>query len=294
MRAAHTRCDRPRLIDDPWGDRLVSDAEKDALCRRALDGASSETRKRLEQLGSSQAIVDRVLRAHAAYGSVILRSRYAEDALAGAVACGARQYVLIGAGLDSFVVRQPAFARDVDIFEIDHPATQAMKRQRLAQCGVKPAPNVHFVAADLRRESLACVLDRCAFSAAAPAFFSWLGVTVYLSRADNLATLRGVATSSAPGSEIVFTYIEQRALEEQGSARLERMRTSVATQGEPWRSGFDPSTLADELRALGLTLVEDLGARQLEERYCSGRSDGLSAGIAGHVVRARISATRGA
>ena len=290
MRAVHTRLDRPRLIDDPWGDRLVSAAEKAALYQRALEGAAPEARERLETLGSQQAVIDAVLRAHGTYGGVIIRSRCAEDTLEGAVARGVRQYVLIGAGFDSFIVRQPDFARDIDIFEIDHPSSQAMKRQRLDGCGVKIPPNVHFVPADLSQESLPSVLARCNFSRAVPTFFSWLGVTVYLSRDANLATLRGMATSSAAGSELVFTYIDQRALEARRSARLEKMRAGPATLGEPWLSGFNPTTLANELRVLGLVLVEDLGSPKLRERYCAGRTDGLSPGLTGHIARVRVPA----
>ena len=287
MRAVHTRLDRPRLLDDPWGDTLVSAAEKAALHRRILDGVDPERRRRLEALGSQQAVIDAVLRRHPTYGGVIVRARYAEDAVAAAVERGARQYVLVGAGFDSFIVRQPPCARDIDIVEIDHPASQAMKRQRLAECGVAIPPNVRFVPADLSQESLAAVLGRCGFSRAAPAFFSWLGVTIYLTREANLATLRGIVTSSAPGSEVVFTYADQRMLEG-GPATLEKMRASRATQGEPWISGFDPATLADELRGLGLELVEDLQSLQLRERYGAGRTDGVMAGTTGHVARARV------
>jgi methyltransferase (TIGR00027 family) len=290
MRAVHTRLDRPRLIDDAWGDRLVSAEEKTALCRRALDNAEPEARARLERLGSEQAVLDAVLRAHPTYGGVIIRSRCAEDALEHAVARGVRQYVLIGAGLDSFVVRQPAFARGIDILEIDHPASQAVKRRRLEESGAVIAANVHFVAADLGEESLASVLARSDFARAVPAFFSWLGVTIYLSREANLATLRGIAASSAPGSELVFTYIDQRVLDAGRSPTLDRMRASVASVGEPWRSGFDPTTLAAELRDLGLALVEDLGPAELRERYCRGRTDGLTPGRVGHVARVRTSA----
>ena len=242
----------------------------------------------LGSLGSQQAVIDAVLRSHGTYGGVILRSRYAEDALEGAVAGGARQYVLIGAGFDSFIVRQPPFARDISIFEIDHPASQAMKRQRLDECAVRIPPNVHFVPADLTQESLASVLARCDFSRTRPAFFSWLGVTIYFSRDANLATLRGVATSASAGSELVFTYIDQQALEGRRSAMVEKMRVIRATLGEPWLSGFNPATLANELKALGSLLVEDLGGLELRERYCAGQTHGLSPGASGHVARVRI------
>jgi methyltransferase (TIGR00027 family) len=289
MRAVHTRIDRPRLIDDPWGDRLVSGAEKTALVQRVMDGAEPAARRRLAALDSGQAVLDAALRAHPTYGGVIVRSRHAEEALAAAVGRGARQYVLVGAGFDSFIVRQPPFARAIEIFEIDQPASQAMKRRRLEECGVEVPANVRFVPADLSRESLSSVLRRCRFARDVPAFFSWLGVTIYLPRDANLAVLRGMATSSAPGSEIVFNYIDQRALDGR-SARLERMRAARAAQGEPWLSGFDPGTLAAELSELGLVLVDDLGREELLQRYCAGRTDGLSPGLAGHLARARVGA----
>lgn len=287
MRAVHTRRDRPRLLDDPWGDRLVSEEEQAALHRRILDGVSPESRARLEALGSRHAVFDAVLPRHPTYGTVVLRSRYAEDALAAAVARGARQYVLIGAGFDSFALRQPDFAHDLQIFEIDHPASQAMKRDRLAACGATIAPNVRFVAADLGTESLADALGRSGFSRTVPAFFSWLGVTIYLTRDANRATLRDVATASAIGSEIVFTYTDQRAIDGEDPT-MRAMRNRRDAEGEPWISGFDPTALAGELQALGLALIEDLSGPNLLERYCAGRPDGLTIGPASHVALARV------
>ncbi|HZR81448.1 MAG TPA: class I SAM-dependent methyltransferase [Candidatus Binatia bacterium] len=288
MRAVHTRRDRPRAIDDPWGDRLVSREEKAALYRRVLDGASAETRARLESLGSEQAAIDAALRAHPTYGGVVLRSRWAEDALERAVARGARQYVLVGAGFDSFIVRQPPYARDVGIFEVDHPASQALKRARLAEAGADVPANVRFVAADLARESLADALGRSGFARSVPAFFSWLGVTIYLTRAANLATLRAIAEASAPGSEVAFTYADERALAGPGFAALARTRAKLAAAGEPWRSGFDPSALADELRPLGLSLVEDLDREAIRARLAAEIPHGLSPGPNGHFARARV------
>jgi len=287
MRAAHTRCDSPRLIDDAWGDRLVAAEEKAGLYRRVLAVATPEARTRLLALGSEQAVLDATLRAHPTYGGVIIRSRYAEDALAAAVTRGVAQYVLIGAGFDSFSVRQPPWAHGLTIFEVDRPASQAMKRQRLADCAAQVPPNVHFVAADLSAEPLPAALARSGFSPRRPAFFSWLGVTIYLTREANLATLRGVAMAGAPGSELVFTYIDQRILES-SAPPMQEMRSARAADGEAWISGFDPTSLAAELRSVGLELLEDLSGASLRERYCAERRDGLSPGIAGHVARARV------
>lgn len=287
MRAIHTRLDRLRVIDDPWGDRLVSADEKAELAQRIRAEANPDSRARLDALGSDRDVIDAALRRHPSYGGVVLRTRWAEDALADAVAHGARQYVLVGAGLDSFCVRQPDFAHALDVFEVDHPASQALKRERLA--GVALPANVRFVAANLAEEDLRTALARAGFRSDVPAFFSWLGVTVYLTRAANEATLRAIASSAAPGSEVVFTYIDQRALGA-GAPELEARRTQRAALGEPWLSGFDPTTLATDLRALGLALVEDLDGRALTARYCVGRTDGLAAAGIGHVARARVGA----
>jgi methyltransferase (TIGR00027 family) len=294
MRAIHTRLDRPRLIDDPWADRLVSQAEKTALYERILADADAQTRPRLERASSPQAVIDAALRANPSYAGVILRSRVAEDALREAALRGARQYVLLGAGLDSFALRQPEFARDLAIFEIDHPATQAHKRERLRACGIDVPSNVHFVAADLAARPLAEVLAECGFSREDRAFFSWLGVTIYLSREANFATLRGIAASAAPGSEVVFTYIDQRAFGPDASLVFEERRAVRALRGEAWITGFDPARLGAEIEALGLELVEDLGGPELRERYCTGRTDGLSPSRVSHVVRARVATTRAA
>lgn len=284
MRAIHTRCDQPRVIDDPWGDRLVSEEEKAALSRRVLEEAGPEVRPRLAAL-SDRAILDIALRRHPTYGGVVLRTRYAEDALAAAAARGVAQYVLVGAGLDSFCVRQPPYASALAIFEVDHPASQALKRERLA--GVAVPSNVRFAAADLARESLADALGRAGFCATVPAFFSWLGVTIYLTREANVATLRAIASCAAPGSELVFTYFDQRVLDAR-IPHVEAMRERRAAMGEPWVSGFDPTTLAAELRDLGLLLIEDVTGPALTARYCAGRTDGLAAGRAGHIAHVRV------
>jgi methyltransferase (TIGR00027 family) len=164
MRAAHTRLDPHPLINDPWGDRLVPESA------------------RIE-------IEDAALLRSRAYPNVITRTRYAEDALEAAVSRGIRQYVLIGAGFDSFALRRPAFSADLQIFEIDFPATQTLKIQRIKECGMSLPDSVHFIAADLSQESVAAALARSSFEPDRLTFFSWLGVTMYLTREANLATM---------------------------------------------------------------------------------------------------------
>ena len=142
MRAVHTRLDRPRLIDDPWGDRLVGEFERKALAELVLASLEPATRAQIIAESTPQTLLDVALRANPTYGSVIIRARYCEDALEAAVRGGVSQYVIVGAGMDSFALRRPTFPTDLESFEIDHPLTQERKRLRLRVEGL-PFPTIY-------------------------------------------------------------------------------------------------------------------------------------------------------
>jgi methyltransferase (TIGR00027 family) len=275
------------LIDDPWGDRLVLEAEREVVLDVVLKGLSPQAREQCEKLGAPNEVLDAALQVHPGYGWAVLRTRYAEDALQVAVGRGVRQYVIVGAGLDSFSLRQPAFGRAVDVLEIDHPATQELKRQRLRDCGVPLPPRLHFVPADLGQEQIGDALARSPFRSTDAVFFSWLGVTQYLTREANLGTLRGIAACSASGSELVFTYVEQSALGgNRASSSIARLQGAFAAAREPWLSGFDPSQVAEDLAAVGLVLIEDLNGTDAKSRYCGDLRDDLLPVVASHIARA--------
>jgi methyltransferase (TIGR00027 family) len=273
MRAIHTRLDPNPLINDPWGDRLVPESVRELIRQSALERMDVDQREKA--LSAPEHIVDDSLRRSPTYPNVIARTRYTEDALEAAVGRGITQYVLIGAGFDSFILRRPSYATELEIFEIDHPATQGLKLQRIGELGVQLPPSVHFIAADLASESVAAALARSSFADDRPAFFSWLGVTMYLTREANLATLQSVASCAAPGSELVLTYVDQRMLniESESFRALQRRVTSF---GEPFLSGFDPKSFATTLKQCGLTLCEDLSGDEVAARY--GRTSPLIAG----------------
>jgi methyltransferase (TIGR00027 family) len=287
MRALHARRDPFPLLDDPWGDRLVPKSERDGICQRVL--ARMDPEERTAALRAPSSVLDDFLSTNAAYPGVVIRSRYAEDALREATNKGAWQYVLIGAGFDSFALRRPAFSENLEIFEIDHPATQAFKIQRIKDCGISLPPSVHFVAADLAHEDLATALARSSFRKDKPVFFSWLGVTVYLTREANLATLRAVANLGAPGSELVFTYVDKIEFSAGGSRSPDNADAkAVATLGEPYLSGFDPQQIANDLMHVGLELIEDLDGREMSERYGRAGVDTLHPPATMHIALARI------
>ena len=288
MRAVHTRLDEVKLINDPWGEKLIPEASLELL-RGVADKqtdfvAASESRQLDDQLLA-------YLRASPPYASVITRTRYTLDAIKNAITKGIDQFVILGAGLDTFSVCQPELAGKLNIFEIDHPATQEFKRERLKACGLSQAKTLHYIPADLATEDLSSILTAGPIDPNRPTIFSWLGVTMYLTREENLSTLSTIASSSAPGSEVIFTYIDQNFFQKQDQADSFRESASAAGQlGEEWLSGFDPTKLAEDLDELGYTLVEDLTTVQLVDRYkCSGKN-GFQPTSTSRIAFARVSA----
>jgi len=250
--------------------------------------ARMDLEARARALRTPDSVLDGFLQRNAAFPGVVIRSRYAEDALRNATIRGVRQYVLIGAGFDSFALRRPAFSGALEIFEIDHPATQTMKIQRIRECGISLPQSVHFIAADLASEDLVRVLDRSSFRRDEAAFFSWLGVTVYLTREANLTTLRAIATCGARGSELVFTYVDQIEFSPNRSLSPHDENVQVvAALGEPYVSGFDPNEIANDLTTVGLQLVEDLDGKTMSERYAGASATILQPPASSHIVLAR-------
>ena len=216
---------------------------------------------------------------------IAARSRFSEDTLAACVARGARQVVILGAGLDTFSLRNPHAGKGVRVFEVDYPATQVWKREHLKQAGLAVPPSLTFAPVDFERQSLADGLLAAGFRADQPAYFQWLGVVPYLSREAIVTTLDFIA--DIPGSEVVFDYAEP--LEN----LLPEIRTSVAaiaaraaSIGEPWLSLFDPADMSSLLRDRHFGHVEDLSRADFADRYYSHLKQGIRTGAGPHLVRA--------
>ena len=206
------------------------------------------------------------------------RSRFAEDCLGAAVVRGVRQAVVLGAGLDTFSLRNPYSELGLRVFEVDHPATQAWKLRRLAEVGLAIPASLSFAAVDFESDDLSRGLMDAGFKPDRPAFFIWLGVVPYLGRAAIAATLRYIA--SVPESEVVFDYSEP--LESYPPERRDEivaLGARAAESGEPWLSHFDPGEIEQELRGYGFQDFEDLGMG------APAGSPNSSPG--GHLIRAR-------
>lgn len=267
-RAVHQILEYPRVFDDPLALRILG--EDEALAVRAF-------------LEMEQAPGARAMRAFLA-----MRSRYAEDRLAEAVARGVRQYVVLGAGLDTFGCRNPHDWRGLQVFEVDFPATQAWKRRRLDEAGIGVPDLLAFAAVDFEKRTLAEGLRAAGFRADRPAFVSMLGVVMYLSRAAAMETLGWVARL-APGSEIVFDFM--LPAESLGAAeRRSRARSaaSVARIGEPWVTAFDPGALVADLRGLGYGRAAVLDTEEGNVRYFRERNDGFRLWGSGRMMAAQV------
>ena len=204
----------------------------------------------------------------------ILRIRYAEDRLQEAVASGAAQYVILGAGLDTFSLRQADLAEQVRIFEVDHPASQAMKRERLLAVNGSVPANLVLVPVDFERDRLDEKLMEAGFDRGAPAFFSWLGTTYYLTKEAIRDTLERVSAVTAAGSRIVLDYkYPRRLIPEQSLLFADKVDQFVAKRGEPMRSTFAPEELTAELARTGFSQLDNVPPEEQAQRYLQGRSD---------------------
>ena len=254
-RAAHLIVDdEPRIFADPLAGRLLGDRAEELIGYHTLHGTHP------------------VL--SGARVQVACRSRYAEEALAGAVATGVGQYVVLGAGLDSFAYRG-GLARRVRVFEVDHPASQEAKRAALAAAEVAVPGNVTFVAADLAADSLRGSLAAAGFDLSAPAVCGWLGVTMYLEQDAIAATLAAIA-GLAPGSEVIADYLlPEDARDEAGALSGRLVAQASAERGEPWRSCFTPPQIEDLARRAGLGAARSVRQRDTVPDRLWRRTDSL-------------------
>jgi methyltransferase (TIGR00027 family) len=218
---------------------------------------------------------------------IAARSRFSEDTLAACVARGVRQIVVLGAGLDTFSLRNPYADQSVRVFEVDYPATQGWKRQRLKAAGLAIPPSLIFAPVDFERQSLADGLAAAGFRADLPAFFQWLGVVPYLTREAITTTLDFIA--GLPESEVVFDYAEPlENYPPDRRAEVMAIAESAAARGEPWLSLFDPAEMTALLQGRRFARTEDLARADVADRYYGALKQGIIITGAGpHLVWAK-------
>jgi methyltransferase (TIGR00027 family) len=260
-RAAHQVLEQGRIFTDPLALRILGE-DAETVVRKAAERPSGR-RMRI---------------------FVAVRTRFAEDALAAAVERGVRQLVVLGAGLDTYAYRSTLRDR-LRIFEVDHPATQAWKRQRLADAAIPIPSSLTFAPIDFEYQTLAEGLATAGFDSAQQTFFTWLGVVPYLTEEAVWSTL-GFIASLPHGAHVVFDYSDPPAsLSAEARIQHQRRATHVAELGEAWLNYFEADELRAKLMALGFSEVEDLGPPQMAARYFPNRVSALPS-KGGHILRA--------
>jgi methyltransferase (TIGR00027 family) len=261
QRAAHQLLDHGSILDDPLVMKILLEDEKDVV-----------------QFANKHpfASIGRLFAA--------ARSRIAEDALSRAVERGVRQMVILGAGLDTFALRNPHSG--LEIYEVDHPATQAGKRQRLAEAQIALPPWLVFVPIDFERDDVGEKLVAAGFQQNSPAFFTWLGVVPYLTKEAIGSTLGCI--SSIRNSEVVFDYMQPPEAFSEELRQIEKARAEQLEKiGERSDSRFEPDGIAAILRSHGFCDIEDISFQEITSRF-GGAVQGLAPGHAGlHVVHAK-------
>lgn len=269
QRAAHQLLDTPKIFDDPLALRILGRENASEL-------QAAPHRVEVTPLSS-------YMRAF-----ISLRSRYAEDELAQCVRGGVRQYVILGAGLDTFAYRNPYPAGTLRVFEVDHPVTQAWKRERLKEGGIAIPDNLTFVALDFENQTLADGLREASYDPGIPTFFSWLGVTMYLSPEAVTSTLRFIA-SAAVGSVVVFDYlVSPSLLTPDQRVTFDKLAHWADLDGEPWRTFFDPESLKEKLLTMGFGQAENMEVAEINARYFMASSDEFHIGSLGRAVKATV------
>jgi methyltransferase (TIGR00027 family) len=242
-RAAHQILEQGRIFSDPLAVRILGqDAE--TVAREAEARPSSRTMRLF----------------------IAARTRFAEDSLTAAIHQGARQLVVLGAGLDTYAYRSP-FSDRLKIFEVDHPATQLWKRERLADAAIAIPPSLTFAPIDFERQTLPEGLVAAGFDPAQQTFFTWLGVVPYLTEEAIWSTLAFIA-SLPNGAHVVFDYSDPpHTLSPAAREYLERRAAHVKALGESWITYFEADKLKEKMLSKGFTEVEDLGPPQIAARY---------------------------
>jgi len=268
-RAAHQLLDDPKVFEDPVALLIIGKESASAL---QADPHQFEATP-----------LSSYLRAF-----VAARSRYAEDQLAVGVRRGVSQYVILGAGLDTFAYRNPYPEGVLRVFEVDYPSTQTWKRARLEEVGITLPGNLTFAPVDFETQTLEEGLRSVGYNPSKCTFFSWLGVTEYLATEVVMATLRFVASATV-GSGVVFDYmISPSLLTSAQRSGFDVLSQRVASANEPWKAFFVPELLTRDLRAMGSRSVENSGPEEINARYFKNRKDGLRVGSLSHIINAQV------
>ena len=281
MRAYHATHDTQKIFDDFLAYDLIPE-EKRALIEQHLIEQNLPLDQQLNYFkhttlhsndttisASLRQVINNAINEQEWTAQLFSRAQYAEDALKKAIKKGVKQYVILGAGMDTFAFRQPEMMEHLEVFEIDHPTTQEFKLHRLAELGWKHPAKLHFIPIDFTKESLITALtSSSSYDQTVKTFFNWLGVTYFLTRDEVFTTSRSIREIAPANSTIVFDYLDTDAfIPEKSSPEMQKTLEYLRKIGEPMITGFNSLMLGDELTCLGFSLKENVSPVDIEEHY---------------------------
>ena len=272
-RAIHSKFAEDPILDDFW----------------AIELLGAESRARIEAAsGPNEVEVTPGFDSSPIFALGVASLRYAEDEVERCAKRGIDQYLILGSGFDTFALRREDLVEHVDVYEVDHPDVQALKRARIAAASRRPAVLPIFVPVDFEAASFSAEIAKSSFDGNRPALLSWLNTTPYLTEEATVATMREIRAVLAPGSRVVVNYSADVALTVDQAAFLARLQQVVTATGEPTRSRWRPEAFAEMLTDLGFDIAEHADETDLSKRYFEGRRDGMKPGVPGRIITAEV------
>lgn len=286
-RAYHSKYDNPKIFDDFIAEHLISPQEFADIRENMIQGIqffNTDIAGRLQN--DPDEILKWIIQVQLS-PTPLARAAYCEKVLLNEARLGLEQYVILGAGLDTFAFRHPDLRERLEIFEVDYPATQEFKKKRLEQASLEIPSHLHFAAMDFTKEFSYQKLFNAGFNNDDKTFFSLLGVSYYLTKDENASLIHRIFAEVPSGSSIVFDYADEKLFTEKGmSNRVENMVKMVAAGGEPMKSCFSYQEIEDMLEKSGLLIYEHLSPAMIQECYFRDRTDYLSAFECIHYIHA--------
>ncbi|MED4473888.1 class I SAM-dependent methyltransferase [Oceanobacillus caeni] len=285
-RAYHSQFDTPKIFNDHIANDLITQKEFDDIKTNMVQGIGFFNKEKAQLLNGDKDEILKWITQVQLSPTPLARAAFCEKVLLHEIKLGVKQYVILGAGLDTFYFRHPELKNSIEIFEIDHPATQAFKIKRLSNAHLEIPHNLHFISMDFTKEFTYRNLINKGFSNH-KTFFSLLGVSYYLTKEENSRLLKNLFAEVPIGSSIVFDYADETLFNVNGeSNRVSNMVKMASASGEPMKSGFSYNEVENMLERAGLLIYEHLSPSEIDKTYFANRSDYLSAFETIHYIHA--------
>ncbi|MFD1412462.1 class I SAM-dependent methyltransferase [Oceanobacillus jeddahense] len=277
-RAYHSKYDTPKIFDDYIAKEIITQKEFSDIRENMINGIQFFNSQIASEFQNDPEEILKWITQVQLSPTPLARAAYCENVLFHAMSQGVKQYVILGAGLDTFCLRHPELNDRIEIYEIDHPATQDFKKKRLAEADYQIPDNLHFVSADFTKNFTVQNLIEEGFETNQEILFSLLGVSYYLTKEEIVNLMNKLFTGVPSGSSIVFDYADENLFKEKGmSHRVQNMVQMASASGEPMKSCFTYEEIEGLLESLGLHINEHLSPVAINEKFFRNRTDYLSA-----------------